>query len=62
VIAPVVFIGAVPVTPVYSGLTPGLAGLYQVDVQVPAGVAPGIESLLMSVSGAHSNQISIAVQ
>ena len=62
VITPVVFIGAVPVTPVYSGLTPGLAGLYQVDVQVPAGLAPGIESLLMSVSGAHSNQISIAVQ
>jgi len=61
VLTPVVFIGAAPVAPVYSGLAPGLVGLYQVDVQVPAGLAPGFEPLLMSVNQAHSNQISIAV-
>ena len=60
-VAPVVFVGATPVTPVFSGLT-GVAGLYQVNVQVPGGLAPGMQPLLMSVSGAHSNEISIAVQ
>jgi hypothetical protein len=29
---------------------------------VPAGLAPGIELLLMSVDGAHSNQVNIEVQ
>ncbi|MBZ5725924.1 MAG: hypothetical protein LAP87_13110 [Acidobacteriia bacterium] len=61
-IAPTVFIGAVPMQPVFSGLAPGFVGLYQVNVQVPAGLAPGLQPLLMSVSLAHSNQINIAVQ
>jgi uncharacterized protein (TIGR03437 family) len=62
VLTPVVFIGAVPVKPVYSGLAPGYQGLYQVDVQVPAGLAPGTQSLLLSVSLAHSNEVAIGVQ
>jgi uncharacterized protein (TIGR03437 family) len=62
VFTPIVFLGATPVQPVYSGLSPGSVGLYQVNVQVPAGVAAGIEPLLMSVDLAHSNQVNIAVQ
>ncbi len=62
VLTPIVFIGATPVQPVYSGLSSGSVGLYQVNVQVPAGVAPGIEPLLMSVDLAHSNQVNITVQ
>jgi uncharacterized protein (TIGR03437 family) len=62
VLTPMVFIGATPVQPVYSGLSPGSLGLYQVNVQVPAGIAPGVQPLLMSVDLAHSNQVSIAVQ
>jgi len=62
VLTPIVFIGATPAQPVYSGLAPGSLGLYQVNVQVPAGIAPGIEPLLMSVDLAHSNQVNIAVQ
>jgi uncharacterized protein (TIGR03437 family) len=62
VLTPIVFIGATPVKPVSSGLVPGSAGLYRVDVQVPAGLAPGIEPLLMSVDLAHSNQVNIEVQ
>jgi uncharacterized protein (TIGR03437 family) len=62
VLTPIVFIGATPVQPVYSGLSPGSVGLYQVNVQVPAGLASGIEPLLMSVDLAHSNQVNIAVQ
>jgi len=61
-VTPTVFIGAQPLTPIYSGLAPGVPGLYQVDVQVPAGLAPGPQSVLMSVNQAHSNQISITVQ
>jgi uncharacterized protein (TIGR03437 family) len=62
VLTPIVFIGATPVQPVYSGLSPGSLGLYQVNVQVPAGLAPGVQPLLMSVDLAHSNQVNIAVQ
>jgi uncharacterized protein (TIGR03437 family) len=62
VLTPIVFIGATPVQPVYSGLSPGSLGLYQVNVQVPAGIAPGPQPLLMSVDLAHSNQVAIAVQ
>jgi uncharacterized protein (TIGR03437 family) len=62
VLTPTVFIGATPVQPVYSGLAPGYVGLYQVDVQVPAGLAPGLQPLLMSISLAHSNEVSITVQ
>ena len=62
VLTPIVFIGATPVQPTYSGLAPGYVGLYQVNVQVPAGLAPGIEPLLMSVDLAHSNQVNISVQ
>jgi uncharacterized protein (TIGR03437 family) len=61
-LTPIVFIGATPVKPVYSGLSPGSVGLYQVNVQVPAGLGPGPQSLLMSVDLAHSNQVGIAVQ
>ena len=62
VLTPLVFIGAIPVTPVYSGLVPGYQGLYQVNVRVPTGLAPGPQSLLLSVSLAHSNEISIGVE
>jgi uncharacterized protein (TIGR03437 family) len=61
-LTPIVFIGATPVQPVYSGLSSGSVGLYQVNVQVPAGIAPGVQPLLMSVDLAHSNQVGIAVQ
>jgi uncharacterized protein (TIGR03437 family) len=60
-VAPTVFIGAVPVTPVFSGLT-SIPGLYQVNVRVPAGTGTGLQTVLISANLFHSNQIQIAVQ
>jgi uncharacterized protein (TIGR03437 family) len=57
-----VFIGGVPVNPTFSGLVPGYQGLYQVNVQVPQGLAPGSQSVLLSVHLEHSNQVPIQVQ
>jgi uncharacterized protein (TIGR03437 family) len=62
VLAPTVFFGAMPVRAVFAGLAPGFVGLYQVNVQVPAGLPPGLTSLLMSVNMAHSNEVKILVQ
>jgi uncharacterized protein (TIGR03437 family) len=62
VLVPAVFIGAVPMQPAFSGLTPGLLGLYQVDVQVPPGLAAGLQPLLLSINASQSNQVSITVK
>jgi uncharacterized protein (TIGR03437 family) len=62
VLTPTVFIGAVPVQPFFSGLTPLFAGLYQVNVQVPGGLASGVQPLLLSINQSHSNEVSITVK
>ena len=59
---PTVFIGATPVQPVYSGPAPGLAGVNQVNVQIPAGVARGLEPVILSVDSVQSNSVNIMVQ
>lgn len=61
---PTVTIGGVTVPAVlFSGLTPGDVGLYQINVQVPAGVSPGAAvPIIVSVGGAHSNTATMAVQ
>ncbi len=51
-------------TPVsFAGLTPGAIGLYQVNVQVPAGVPSGdAVPLVISVGGIISNVVTIAIR
>jgi uncharacterized protein (TIGR03437 family) len=58
---PVVFIGAVPVQPLFSGLSPRTPGLYQINVAMPPGLGPGPQDILVSVNLAHSNPIRIEV-
>ena len=41
VTVPEVFIGGQPATVLFSGLAPGLAGLYQVNATIPSGLKPG---------------------
>lgn len=59
---PLVFIGAVPVQPVYSGPAPGFTGVQQVNVSVPSGLASGPQPVVLSVASAHSNTVDIMVQ
>jgi uncharacterized protein (TIGR03437 family) len=47
----------------FAGLAPTFAGLYQVNVQVPAGVVPGSAvALKISVGGVASNTVTIVVE
>ena len=54
VTAPTVMIGGLPATVIFSGVAPGYAGLYQLDVQIPAGVTAGSDvALTISVGAAR---------
>jgi uncharacterized protein (TIGR03437 family) len=47
----------------FSGLSPGLAGLYQVNVAIPAGVATGSQvPVTISAAGQTSAPVTIAVK
>ena len=60
---PDVLIGGIPAHVFFAGLAPGFVGLYQVNVAIPAGTAPGAEvPLVLIQSGISSNTVSIAVQ
>ena len=60
---PTVTIGGAPATVQFSGLTPGDVGLYQVNAQVPAAAPKGnVVPLAISIGGATSNTVTIAVQ
>jgi uncharacterized protein (TIGR03437 family) len=61
--APTVTIGGVRANVQFSGLAPGFAGLYQVNVQVPNGIAPSdAVPLSLTIGGVTSNTATIAVQ
>jgi len=63
---PTVIIGASPAQVLFSGLAPGLVGVYQVNVMVP----PGFQCsgacypvpVVLSIGGAVSNVVNIAVR
>jgi uncharacterized protein (TIGR03437 family) len=58
----VVTIGGVAATVSFSGLAPGNVGLYQVNVQVPAGVTAGARvPVMMTINGQQANVVTIAV-
>ncbi|HEV8147375.1 MAG TPA: hypothetical protein VGP79_13375 [Bryobacteraceae bacterium] len=58
-----VTIGGVAAQPSFAGLTGGFAGLYQVNVQVPSGVAPGSAvPLVLTVDGHSSVGATISIQ
>jgi adhesin/invasin len=60
---PTVTIGGSAAAVTFSGLAPGFVGLNQVNAQVPANIAPGnAVPLSLTINGAVSNTVTIAVQ
>lgn len=59
---PTVNIGGIPAQVIFSGLAPGTVGEYQVNVQIPAGLAPGPVPVVLSIGGASSNMVTIPVR
>jgi uncharacterized protein (TIGR03437 family) len=63
-VAPVaVTIGGQPAQVQFAGLAPGFVGLYQVNVPVPSGVAPGSNvPVVITAAGFSSPTVSVAIQ
>jgi len=56
-------IGGIDAPVLFSGLAPGTVGEYQVNVQVPGGVAAGSAvPVTISIGGAASNTATIALR
>jgi uncharacterized protein (TIGR03437 family) len=54
-------IGGQPANVVFAGLAPGLVGVFQINLAVPA-VAAGEQPLLVSIAGSAANPAVISVQ
>ncbi len=48
--------------PLFAGLTPGFAGLYQINFQVPEGLGAGLHELRILARGAISDPVGLPVQ
>jgi uncharacterized protein (TIGR03437 family) len=57
-----VTIGGVTAPVSFSGLAPGFVGLYQVNAQVPAGLAATNQPVIITISGAMSKSVLLPVQ
>jgi uncharacterized protein (TIGR03437 family) len=62
-VTPTVTIGGQPAPVSFAGLAPSFVGLYQVNVQIPPGVASGNAiPLVVSQNGVVSNTVTLAIQ
>jgi len=59
---PVVTIGGQSAKVGFSGLVPGLPGLYQLNVTVPAGIATGSQNITVAIGGATSPNLTLPIQ
>ena len=63
ILRPQVRIGGLPAVVEFAGLTPGLAGLYQINVRIPQGVTPGPAVPLVLLQDIFtSNTVTLAVR
>ena len=57
-----VTLGAVRVPVLYAGAAPGFAGLAQINIQVPAGLPPGAQRLVLVQGGQQSNVVTLPLR
>ncbi len=60
-VTPTVTIGGTKAIVSFSGLAPGFVGLYQVNAEVPAGLAAGNQPVVIAVAGSSSNTVLLPV-
>ncbi|HTW66089.1 MAG TPA: putative Ig domain-containing protein [Bryobacteraceae bacterium] len=60
-VAPTVTVDSLPSNVLFAGLTPGFAGLYQIDFQVPTGAASGEDVVTVTQNGIAANPTLLAV-
>ena len=58
---PTVTIGGANAPVSFSGLAPGYVGLYQVNAQVPAGLAAGNQPVIITIAGSMSKSVLLPV-
>jgi uncharacterized protein (TIGR03437 family) len=61
-LVPTVTIAGVPAAVEFSGLAPGYAGLYQVDILVPSNVPPGAQPLDVTMNGIAADTVLLQLQ
>jgi uncharacterized protein (TIGR03437 family) len=57
-----VTVGGAPAFVLYYGVPPGLVGVSQVNFAVPASVKPGVQPVVVTVGGAASPPVNLAVE
>lgn len=63
VFTPSVTVGSVPATIFFSGLAPGFAGLYQVNLQIPSGAPTGDDvPVTITMPNGRSDTVTIAIK
>ena len=61
-LSPTVTLGGVDAPVIFSGLSPGFVGVYQVNVEIPPGAPTGdAVDLRLSIDGVDSNTVTVAV-
>jgi len=61
-LSPVLLINNAPTPYLFAGLTPGLVGLYQMNFQVPTGLAAGMYPVVVTQGSQSSNTVNLPVQ